>query len=40
MSKVKILKINDDIATEDIAIPVLLYLETSKNYSVKVKKNR
>lgn len=38
MSKVKILKINDDIATEDIAIPVLLYLETSKNYSVKVKK--
>ena len=38
MSKAKILKINDDIATEDIAIPVLLYLETSKNYSVKVKK--
>ena len=38
MSKVKILKVSDDITTEDIAIPVLLYLETSKNYSVKVKK--
>ena len=38
MSKVKILKVSDDITTKDIAIPVLLYLETSKNYSVKVKK--
>ena len=34
MSKVKILKVSDDITTKDIAIPVLLYLETSKNYSV------
>ena len=37
MGKVKTLKISDDIAIEDIVIPVLLYLETSKNYSVKVK---
>ncbi|MBE6363905.1 MAG: hypothetical protein E7054_09680 [Lentisphaerae bacterium] len=37
MSKVKILKVSDDITTKDIAIPVLLYLETSKNYSVKIK---
>lgn len=37
MNKERIFEINNDVAFEDIAIPLLLYLETSRNYNVRVK---
>ncbi|MBQ8755520.1 MAG: hypothetical protein IJZ19_10855 [Lentisphaeria bacterium] len=37
MNKERIFEINSDVAFEDIAIPLLLYLETSRNYNVRVK---